>query len=133
MRFYTAHIRSGAAPVLVREGFSWGALFFGPFWFAAHRIWVPAVVSLAAFVLIVVLTDGGLATALLTTMTVLIGLSGHDLHRWSLDHRGYVLSQVVTARDELDGMTQLLERRPDLKGTYLLPQDTRSWAIRARP
>ena len=125
MRFYTAHIRSGAAPVLVREGFSWGALFFGPLWLAAHRAWVPAAVSLAAFVLIVVLTDGGLAAALLVAMIVLIGLSGHDLRRWSLDHRGYVLSQVVTARDELDAMVRLLERRPDVKGSYLLPQDAR--------
>jgi Protein of unknown function (DUF2628) len=133
VRFYTAHIRSGATPVLVREGFSWGALFFGPLWLAAHRVWIPAVLSLAAFVLIVVLTHGGLATTLLTALMVLIGLSAHDLHRWSLDHRGYVLSQVVTARDELEGMAQLLERRPDLKGTYLLPQDTRSWASRARP
>jgi hypothetical protein len=125
VRFYTAHIRSGAAPVLVREGFSWGALFFGPLWLAAHRAWVPAAVSLAAFVLIVVLTEGGLAAALLVSMIVLIGLSGHDLRRWSLDHRGYVLSQVVTARDELDATARLLERRPDLKGSYLLPQDAR--------
>ena len=125
MRFYTAHIRSGAAPVLVREGFSWGALFFGPLWLAAHRVWIPAVVSLAAFVMIFVLTDGRMAAALLIALVVLIGLSGHDLRRWSLDHRGYVLSQVVTARDELEALAQLLERRPDLKGSYLLPQDAR--------
>jgi hypothetical protein len=125
VRFYTAHIRSGAAPVLVREGFSWGALFFGPLWLAAHRVWIPAVVSLAAFVMIFVLTDGRMAAALLIALVVLIGLSGHDLRRWSLDHRGYVLSQVVTARDELEAQAQLLERRPDLKGSYLLPQDAR--------
>jgi uncharacterized protein DUF2628 len=125
VRFYTAHIRSGAAPVLVREGFSWGALFFGPLWLAAHRVWIPAVVSLAAFVMIFVLTDGRMAAALLIALVVLIGLSGHDLRRWSLDHRGYVLSQVVTARDELEALAQLLERRPDLKGSYLLPQDAR--------
>ncbi len=59
MRFYTAHIRAGAPPVLVREGFSWGALFFGPLWLAAHRAWVAAALSLAAFVLIIVLTDDG--------------------------------------------------------------------------
>jgi hypothetical protein len=125
VRFYTAHIRSGAAPVLVREGFSWGALFFGPLWLAVHRVWIPAVVSLAGFVMIFVLTDGRMAAALLIALVVLIGLSGHDLRRWSLDHRGYVLSQVVTARDELEALAQLLERRPDLKGSYLLPQDAR--------
>ena len=111
--------------MLIREGFSWGALFFGPLWLAAHRVWVPAALSLAAFVLIVVLTENGLAAALLAALVVLLGLSGHDLRRWSLDHRGYLLSQVVAARDELDAMTRLLERRPDLKGSYLLPRDAR--------
>ena len=125
MRFYTAHIRSGAAPVLVREGFSWGALLFGPLWLAAHRVWIPAVVSLATFVLIIVVTDDGLAAALLTALVMLLGFSGHDLRRWSLDHRGYLLAQVVTGRDELAAMARLLERRPDLKGSYLLPQDAR--------
>jgi hypothetical protein len=125
VRFYTAHIRSGAAPVLVREGFSWGALLFGPLWLAAHRVWIPAVVSLATFVLIIVVTDDGLAAALLTALVMLLGFSGHDLRRWSLDHRGYLLAQVVTGRDELEAMARLLERRPDLKGSYLLPQDAR--------
>ena len=54
MRFWTAHIRAGAAPVLVREGFSWGALLFGPLWLAVHRAWIAAVLALAASVLIVV-------------------------------------------------------------------------------
>jgi hypothetical protein len=121
VRFYTAHIRPGAAPVLVREGFSWGALIFGPLWLAAHRVWIAAALTLAAIVLIIVLTEGGLAAALLVATVVLLGLSGHDLRRWSLDHRGYLLSQVVAARDELDAIARLLERRPDLKGSYLPP------------
>ncbi|HEY7579925.1 MAG TPA: DUF2628 domain-containing protein [Acetobacteraceae bacterium] len=121
MRFYTAHIRSGTPPVLVREGFSWGALLFGPLWLATHRAWIAAALTLAAFVLIIVLTDGGLAAALLIALVMLLGLSGHDLRRWSLDHRGYLLAQVVAARDELDATARLLERRPDLKGSYLPP------------
>ncbi len=125
MKFYTAHIRSGAAPVLVRDGFSWGALCFGPLWLAAHRAWIAAALTLAATVLIIVSTGGGAAAALLIALIVLLGLSGHDLRRWSLDHRGYLLSQVVVARDELEAMARLLERRPDLKGSYLPPQEAR--------
>jgi Protein of unknown function (DUF2628) len=125
VRFYTAHTRSGDVPVLVREGFSWGALFFGPLWLAAHRVWIAAAVTLAAFVLIVLLTHGALAAALLVGLIVLLGMSGHDLRRWSLDHRGYLLSQVIAARDELEAMLRLLERRPDLKGSYLPPKDAR--------
>lgn len=125
MTFWTAHIRTGAAPVVVREGFSWGALLFGPLWLAVHRVWIPAALALAALVLIVVLAQDSLQVTLLATVVVLLGLSGHDLRRWSLDHRGYLLTQVVAARDELEALQHLLERRPDLKGSFLPPQAAR--------
>jgi Protein of unknown function (DUF2628) len=125
MRFWTAHIRPGTPPVLVREGFSWGALIFGPLWLAVHRAWIAAVLSLAAFILIIVLASDGIAAALLTTLILLLGLSGHDIRRWSLDHRGYLLSQVLMARDELEATERLLERRPDLKGSFLPPETAR--------
>ena len=121
MRFWTAHIRPGAPPVLVREGFSWGALIFGPLWLLAHRVWIPAVLTLAAAILIVVLAHDGTAAALLLALIVLLGLSGQDLRRWSLDHRGYLLAQVVSARSEPDALAHLLERRPDLHGSFLPP------------
>ena len=125
MTFWTAHIRAGAPPVLVREGFSWGALVFGPLWLAAHRVWIPAVLALVASILIVVLADGIISITLLTTLAVLLGLSGHDLRRWSLDHRGYLLSQVVAAPTEIDALARLLGRRPDLKGSFMLPEAAR--------
>jgi hypothetical protein len=123
--FWTAHIRSGAAPVLVREGFSWGALLFGPLWLATHRAWIAAALTLAAFVLIVVLTRDGVSAALLTTLVVLLGLLGNDLRRWSLDHRGFLLAQVVVARSELEALGRLLDRRPDLAGSFLPPETAR--------
>jgi hypothetical protein len=125
VKFWTAHIRGGAAPVLVREGFSWGALIFGPQWLAAHRAWIAAVLTLIVWVLIIVLTRDGVSAALLTTVIVLLGLSGHDLRRWSLEHRGYLLAQVVVARNELEALGRLLERRPDLRGGFLPPEAAR--------
>jgi Protein of unknown function (DUF2628) len=125
VRFWTAHIRAGATPVLVKEGFSWGALFFGPLWLALHRAWIAAVLSVAAIVLIIVFTDNGITAALLTTLILLLGLSGQDLRRWSLDHRGYLLAQVLMARDELEALERLLERRADLKGAYVPPEAAR--------
>jgi hypothetical protein len=125
LTFWTAHVRAGTPPVLVREGFSWGALFFGPVWLALHRAWVPAVLSTVAFVLIVLLTDDSLSLALLAALILLLGLSGHDLHRWSLEHRGFLLAQVIAARNELEAMERLLNRRPDLGGSYLPPEAAR--------
>ncbi len=125
MKFWSAHVRAGAAPVLVREGFSWGALFFGPIWLAVHRAWIAAAISLAAFVIIAFTTHDSVQAALLVTLIVLLGLSGHDLRRWSLDHRGFLLAQVVTGRSELDALSHLLERRPDLKGSFMPPERAR--------
>ena len=125
MRFWTAHTRAGAAPVLVREGFSWGAFLFGPFWLAAHRAWIATALALAASVLIVTLTRDGVAATLLTALILLLGFSGNDLRRWSLDHRGYLLSQVVVARTEIEALGRLLNRRPDLAGSFLPPEAAR--------
>jgi hypothetical protein len=111
--------------VLVREGFSWGAVFFGPIWLAVHRAWIAAILTAAAFVLIVMLAPGELMTVLLTTLIVLLGLSGQDMRRWSLRLRGYLLAQVVTGRSELDALGTLLERRPDLRGSVLPPETAR--------
>jgi hypothetical protein len=125
VKFWTAHIRSGAPPVLVREGFSWGALLFGPLWLAVHRAWIAAVLTLVAWVLIVVLANDDVSAALLAALIVLLGLSGQDLRRWSLDHRGYLLAQVVVARDELEALARLLDRRPDLGGSFVPPEAAR--------
>jgi uncharacterized protein DUF2628 len=125
VKFWSAHVRAGTAPVLVREGFSWGALVFGPIWLAVHRAWIPATISLAAFVIIGFTTQDAVQAALLVALIVLLGLSGHDLRRWSLDQRGFLLTQVITGRSELDALAHLLERRPDLKGSFMPPESAR--------
>jgi hypothetical protein len=98
---------------------------FGPLWLAVHRAWIPAVLTVVATVLILFLTTDGTSIALLSALILLLGLSGHDLRRWSLDHRGYLLAQVIAARDELEALERLLTRRPDLKGSFLPPETAR--------
>lgn len=121
MRFWTGHMRPGAAPVLVREGFSWGALLFGPFWLAAHRAWISAALALAASILILTLTKGVTASALLLALEVWLGLCGRDLCRWSMRRRGFMPFEVIAARNEAEALARLLERRPGLAGIFLPP------------
>lgn len=121
MRFWTGHLRPGTAPVLVREGFAWGALLFGPLWLAAYRAWIPAALSLATGILIVALTAGALTSALMLALAIWLGVSGYDLRRWSMRQRGFTLFQVIAAHDETDAFAKLLERRPDLAGSFLPP------------
>jgi Protein of unknown function (DUF2628) len=125
LKFWTAHVRQRAAPVLVREGFSWGALFFGPLWLAAHRAWIPAVLTVVATVLILFLATEGISAVLMAGLVLLLGLSGQDLRRWSLDHRGYLLAQVIAAPNELAALERLLTRRPDLAGSFMPPETAR--------
>lgn len=125
MRFWTGHLRPNAPPVLVREGFSWGALIFGPFWLALHRAWIPAALSVAAIMLIAALTGGASKAVLLLALAVWLGLTGNDLRRWSMHLRGYTAFQVIAARSELDALRRLLDRRPDLAGRFMPPESAR--------
>lgn len=113
MRFYTVHLRTGGAPVLVEERFSWGAALFGPVWLAAHDAWIPAGISLLPFVAVGALAPGRGWVLWLATAW-LLGLFGQDLRRWSLEQRGYALVHVLAARDAEAAYARLLAARPDL-------------------
>lgn len=115
MRTWTAHVADLRPPELVREGFSWPAALFGPAWLAVHRAWVPAAILLAACVLLAVLVRGPACTVLFTALSILTGLLGGDLVRWSLARRGFREEHVVAGRDEDAAYARLLAARGDLR------------------
>ncbi len=119
MKLYTAHTKPGRAPVLVREGFSWGAFVFAPFWLLAHRAWIAGALALCAWVAVLVLVPRGLAGPVELLLAWALGLTGRDLWRWSLANDGYALVHVVAAADEDAALARLLDRRPDLIGAAL--------------
>jgi hypothetical protein len=114
VKTYTALLKADAEPVLVREGFAWGALIFGPFWLAAHRAWIAAAISRAAFVLIAALVPQPANGIFAAGLAVILGLTGNDLRRWALENRGYLLVHVLSAGNRDDAFTRLLTYRPDL-------------------
>lgn len=114
MKSWTVHLKPDRPPVLLREGWSWGAFVFGPFWLLVRRAWLPAVLWLAFSVLLAVLAPGGARPVLAFALSVLAGLLGWDLVRWSLLRRGYGLVHVLAARDEEAALARLLAARPDL-------------------
>ncbi len=113
MRLFTAHTRYQSTPVLVREGFSWGAAVFGPFWFALQRCWVAAALALLAAVAASA-AHGRWPLLLALALGWVQGLFGRDLVRWSLGRRGFLLAHVVAGRDGDEALARLLDRRPDL-------------------
>src|SRR3712207_2763918 len=70
-------------PVLVREGFSWGAFLFGPFWLLANRLWLAALLWLVAAVAALLLASVGGAWAL-PALQFLLGCHARDLKRRAL-------------------------------------------------
>lgn len=118
MTYYTAHLKPDAEPVLVPEGFSVLALLFGPLWLAAHRAWVTAALSLAAYVLIGALAHDPARIVLGAGLAVLLGLTGQDLRRWTLEQKGYLLTNVFAVRDAEEALLRLLNLRPDVANRY---------------
>ena len=114
MRLYAVHLKPGAEPVLMSEGFAWGTFFFGPIWLVVHRAWIPAALSLAAYVLIVLLAPPGLAVILTCGVAILLGLHGHDMQAWALEQRGYTLVHMVVGSRRDDAWMRLMAHRPDL-------------------
>ncbi len=114
MRLYTVHLRAGRAPVLVREGFAWGALVFGPLWLLVHRAWIPGVLGLCLWIALRLLLPAPFAGAVTLVLAWMFGLFGNDLRRWSLERAGYLLLHVVAARNQETALARLLDLRPDL-------------------
>ncbi len=114
MRVFTSHLRPGAPPVLVREGFCWPAFWFGFLYLAAHRAWIAAGLNLAAFLLVLGLTRAAGTDAPLLGLAVLQGLFAQDLRRWSLALHGLAAGPVVAAPDYDQAFARLLTERADL-------------------
>jgi hypothetical protein len=113
VKYYTAHTRPDAEPVLVREGFSWGAAVFGALWLLAHRAWIAGVLVFAAEFALTRLPPA-YGSGLQLVLAWAIGLFGGDLCRWSLARRGYRLAHVIAARDADAAMARLFAGVPEL-------------------
>lgn len=110
MAIFTVHLKGDAGEPsslveqtrLVREGFSWGALVFGPLWLIWHRLWLALVVWLLAEGVILglgaTLIPNERWTGLLELLVaLLLGLEGAQIRRAKLARRGYAQVDVVSA------------------------------------
>ena len=111
MKTYTAHLRPGRLPILVKEAFAWGAFLFGPLWLLWHRAWLAAIGS-AALLALTLLAPPALRPLLSFALLLLLGLVGRDCVRWSLRRRGYDAAHVVAGRSPDDAYLRLLDNAP---------------------
>ncbi|MSP20752.1 MAG: DUF2628 domain-containing protein [Alphaproteobacteria bacterium] len=92
---------------MVKEGFCWPALFFGPLWALASRMWVAFALLAAAVIGLALLPDfvdgsEDLATTLSCLLALVLGFLGNDLRQWSLARGGYEFIAVVSGSDLID-------------------------------
>jgi len=120
MKLYSVHYRheevtslAGLADkaVLVKEGFSWPALFFGPFWLAWRRMWLVLAFYIALMLVVAALArltgfPEGAVSVITTAINVLLAFEGNDLLRWTLERRRYHERGVVLG----DGLAEAEER-----------------------
>ncbi|SFJ99090.1 DUF2628 domain-containing protein [Methylocapsa palsarum] len=106
MAVYSVHTREDGTGVadaaFVREGFSFGAFFFGPLWLARHRLWLAMIVWFALWLVLFAAAALNLwtATAALTAVLLLAALLGFEanaLLEARLAKRGGRLIDVVAA------------------------------------
>ena len=130
MRIWTVHLpRSGGGaahgapaslprdPILVREGFSWGALLFGPIWLLRHRLWLETGAWIGLVLLTAILLPATYRLPVLLALQVLLGAEAEDLRRAALGRRGWRLAHVVAAPAEELAVARLFETRPELLRT----------------
>jgi|JI10StandDraft_1071094.scaffolds.fasta_scaffold1261976_2 hypothetical protein len=108
LRLYSVHLGRGDAAedaVLVKEGFCWPALLFGPFWAFYHRLWLWGVAWIA------VAMAAGLAEEALPAaagylgfatiaLELLFAAEANDLRRVDLARRGWREVEVVGGTDD---------------------------------
>lgn len=112
MRIYTVHTLAWSATadsdaVFVKEGFSWLALLFGPFWALWHGLWLSA---LALFLIGAVIGAAGeysglaqdAGAVLQFAVQFLFALWANDLRRWKLGRQGYIERGVASGRRVAD-------------------------------
>lgn len=118
MRIWTVHLRDGRKPILIREGWAWGAFLFRGLWLLAQRAWIPGILWITGEIALALLLPPDILAIIAVALAVLCGLVGRDLLRWQLYRSGYLLSHVVAERDGDAAWARLLTRRPDLMARY---------------
>lgn len=129
-----------ARAVLVPEGFSRSAFFFGPLWLLRHGLWLAVLVWLAAIIVLsVVAVDfltTGAAYAIVFAIEFFLGIEGNNLRRGKLARHGYRLVDVVVEKSweeaERAFFARWAEKEPDAPAplppsrSQVSPPDTHS-------
>lgn len=118
-KIFTAHENVMAADPsdrveFVREGFSFLAMLFPPFWLFFNRLWLEMVVYLVLSAGLFEVADrlkfsAPLYMLLQLFFQVLMGSFAYDIKRMALARRGYHLRKVVVAETPLNAQRRFFD------------------------
>ncbi|WP_072396348.1 DUF2628 domain-containing protein [Hyphomicrobium sp. CS1GBMeth3] len=100
--------------LFVRDGFSWRAALFGPFYFLFRAEWLSLLIYIVAAVVLTVLLrllgagDQWTGWTMLL-LNVIVGFEATDLKRWALARRGWHEIATVGGRDQEDAERRFFE------------------------
>ena len=100
--------------VLVKDGFSWPALFFSWLFLAFHRMWIvlilySALMVIAAVTCALLKAPPQITILVLVGISVLLALEASGLRGWSLSRRGYEMQGMITAANLIQAEAKLFE------------------------
>jgi len=106
MKIFTIHLRrDGLDPdrdiVVIKEGFSWPAFFFGILWALWNRLWIAGALLLATTAAVHLVSQSMITgrfgqTAVTLGLAVIVGLIGNDLRRWTLDRADFRFAGIAS-------------------------------------
>lgn len=91
----------------VKEGFTWAAAAFAPFWLIAKRLWLPLVFYIAALALIQAavwafgLNQRSFFHAF-SALNLIVGFEADTLQRWTFERKGWTPLGSVNGRNTED-------------------------------
>lgn len=120
MKVYSVHAPPAAPEdperlVLVKDGFSWPALFVPALWILWHRLWLT-LIGYAIFVLVVAwagrLAGDGIAVTIALLGGILFALEANNFRRLSLEGRGFEEVGGTFGRNLEEAEARFLDRWP---------------------
>lgn len=119
MRVWTVQARppaGGRAPraLLVRDGFSWGALLVPTIWFLSNGLVALALLHVALMAAMGALLPAAALPFAIAGVQLFIGFEARSLQSWWLGLRGFRPAAVLVARTEDAAFLNLAAFRPDL-------------------
>lgn len=100
--------------MILRDGFSWGALLVPTLWFLTNGLFALALLHAAVVLALAALLPSAAVPFAVAGLQLFIGFEARSLQSWWLGLRGFVPAAVLVARNADAAFLNLAAFRPDL-------------------